>query len=54
MKRTQKALALCALMALPLGAVTAGQIAGNTSTVSELKAEDAATKTVELKVTGMT
>jgi len=54
MKPTQKLLALCAMAALPLGMVTAGPIAGNTSAASEIKAEEAETKSVELKVTGMT
>lgn len=51
MTRTQKALALCALAALPIGAVTAGQMIDNKT---EVRAEKAETKTVKLKVTGMT
>ena len=54
MKRTQQLLALCALAALPLGVVTAGQMIGSPTAPSEVKAEKAETKTVKLKVTGMT
>jgi len=51
MTKTYKALALCALTALPLGVVTAGQVIGSQT---EVKAEKAETKTVKLKITGMT
>jgi len=54
MKRIQKTLVIGAMAALPIGVVTAGPIAGNASATSEIKAADAETKTVELKVTGMT
>ena len=54
MKQIQKTLVLGVMAALPLGVVTAGPIAGNTSAASEIKAEEAKSKTVELKVTGMT
>ena len=54
MKQIQKTLVLGVMAALPLGVVTAGPIAGNTSAASEIKAEEAETKSVELKVTGMT
>ncbi|MEJ6571055.1 MAG: hypothetical protein QNL01_03325 [Akkermansiaceae bacterium] len=50
MTKTYKALALCALAALPLGVVTAGQVIGNQN---EVKSEEAETKTVKLTITGM-
>ena len=54
MKRIEKALVIGAMTALPIGVVTAGHISSNTTATSEIKAADAETKTVELKVTGMT
>ncbi|MGJ8678602.1 MAG: hypothetical protein ACSHX0_13905 [Akkermansiaceae bacterium] len=62
MKTNQKALALCALLALPLGVATAGDQCSGTcpstkaTSGSEAVVLVAATeaKTIQLKVTGMT
>jgi len=53
MKLNQKALALCALVALPIGGVMAGQVTGSEA-ATEIKAADAKTQTINLDVTGMT
>ena len=52
MKTIHKLITLSALTALPLGTITAVQ--ATTSTPLEINAEDAETKTVKLKITGMT
>lgn len=53
MQNTKKAIALCALAALPLGTVVAGQITGS-KTTTEVRAENEETKTVKLEIKGMT
>jgi hypothetical protein len=53
MKPTYKALAFCALAALPLGSAIAGQTTNNNAASTEVQAEDAKTKTINLTVTGM-
>jgi len=54
MKATSKLLALCAVAALPTFAVGSAIADQMTDSKTEVKAEDAVTKTVKLKVTGMT
>ena len=54
MKPIHKALAFCAMIALPVGVATASQSTSSPYTPSEIKAQDAETKTVNLKITGMT
>ncbi len=53
MKATHQLLALCTLAALPLGSALAGQTTDSKAAPTEFKAEDAATKTINLTVTGM-
>ncbi|NCF12191.1 MAG: hypothetical protein GWP68_02245 [Verrucomicrobiaceae bacterium] len=52
MKTIQKLMALGALAALPIGTVAAVEL--STNIPHEVKAEDEETKTVNLKITGMT
>jgi hypothetical protein len=52
MKTTLKLIALSTLSALPIGAVSAAEQAPVTP--HEIKAEEDETKTVTLKITGMT
>ncbi len=53
MKKTTKLMGLCAVAALPLGIVIAGDTSGNAQAPTEVKAEEAETKTINLKITGM-
>ena len=54
MKPIHKALALSAMIALPAGIATAAQLSIKPGSPSEIKAEENETKTVNLKITGMT
>ena len=53
MKTTSKLLALCAVASLSTFAVGSAIADQTTNSKTEVKAEEAATKTVKLKVTGM-
>lgn len=54
MKTIPTIMTLCALVALPVGAVVAGNSSSGQAVPSEIKAEKEETQTVTLKITGMT
>ena len=54
MKKLSTIVTFCAVAALPMGAVVAGTLSSCKSADTEVKAADEETKTVNLKITGMT
>lgn len=54
MKKLSTIATFCAAAALPVGAVVAGSLSACKSADTTVNAEDEETKTVNLKITGMT